>query len=182
MGIIHRHYSQRGSADHPGATTVTQHARFNPCRALPYFYTLPYLRARNHLFSSAPSTLYLHREADSYRSANQSPSLWSTSCWSTTRNTMFLVAGLTAAKDASEAFESKLRRRKDTAKGVVGRWPTSGCRVETDYHRAKMQATTRRKLAEGRQSRGVSRGEPSLRDYIFSSCSICLRLAVVNLD
>lgn len=34
---------------------------------------------------------------------------------------MFLVAGLTAVKDASKAFESKLRRRKDTAEGVVGR-------------------------------------------------------------
>lgn len=38
------------------------------------------------------------------------------------------------------------------------------------------------KLVEGRQSPGVSRGEPSLRDYIFSHRSICLLFAAVNLD
>lgn len=51
MGIIHRHYSQRGS-DHPGVTTtVTQHARFNPSRAPPYFYTrFCIYELANHLF------------------------------------------------------------------------------------------------------------------------------------
>lgn len=56
MGIIHRHYSQRGS-DHP---SVTQHARFNPCPSvLPYFCALLHLQARNHLFAPVSFTASL---------------------------------------------------------------------------------------------------------------------------